>query len=84
MSCDGLFFLIKANVPVTFFIGTPGWKQIEPLHVGENYGQILNTVGAECLQELEWVSAIHTALALGSVLVSVRDLKQAVVDQVLG
>ena len=53
MSCDGLFFLIKANVPVTFFIGTPGWKQIEPLHVGEHYGQILNTVGAECLQELE-------------------------------
>jgi len=83
MSCEGLFILIETDVPILFLVCTPGWIIIEPLQVCEHNGQIFNAVSTERLQKLKRVPTIRAALALGSVLISMRDLKETIMDQIL-
>ena len=83
-SCCALFVLIQFDTPVARFVRTPAWILVKFLHVVQNVKQIWDGVCAQGLQQGEGCLSSRDALALWSVLLPVRDLKEAVVDEILG
>ena len=80
----GLFVVVELDVPVALLVGAPRGALVELLHVVCHFRKVLEAVTREDQQQLVGCLPGMMAFAFGRVLAAVRNLEQAVVDQVPG